>query len=90
MNVWRPKAGDYVQIWDRLAVSSDDDEYINDHGKFGYIVRESKQDDTFIDGAGNERRLPGFIVQGDVFKVIVFEKNGARTIHVHHDNLRSV
>lgn len=87
MNVWRPKAGEYVQIWDSYAVSSGDNAYIRDHGKFGYIMRESKRSDSFMDGRNVERFLSN-IVEGEVFKVIVFEKSGSKTVHVHQDNLR--
>lgn len=89
MNVWRPKSGEYVQIWDSYAVRTKDEVKINDHGKFGYILRESKRGESFKDEQGKERFL-STIVEGDVFKVIVFDVSGPKTIHVHQDNLRGV
>ena len=89
MSVWRPKSGEYVQIWDSYAVRTGDEVYINDHGKFGYILRESKRGESFKDGEGKERFL-STIVEGDVFKVIIFDASGTKTVHVHQDNLRGV
>ena len=89
MNVWRPKSGEYVQIWDFYAIRTKDEAKINDHGKFGYILGESKRTDTFLDEKGNTKHLSS-IVEGDVFKVIVFDVSGPKTIHVHQDNLRGV
>jgi len=89
MSVWRPKSGEYVQIWDHYAVRTGDEAYINDHGKFGYILRESHRGESFKDGEGEERFLSN-IVQGEVFKVIVFDATGPKTVHVHQHNLRGV
>ena len=89
MNVWRPKSGEYVQIWDHYAERVEDEVKINDHGKFGYILRESKRGESFKDGDGKERFL-STIVEGDVFKVIIFDASGTKTVHVHQDNLRGV
>ena len=89
MNVWRPKSGEYVQIWDSYAERTNDKIKIADHGKFGYIVRESKSGESFLDGQGKERFLAN-IVEGDVFKVIVFDASNTKTVHVHRDNLRGI
>ena len=85
----KPKAGDLIQVWDHYAVRTGDEAKINDHGKHGYIIRESKQSDTFLYGKGDTKYLTR-IVEGDVFKVILFEDNGSNVIHVHQDNIRRV
>ena len=89
MSVWRPKSGEYVQIWDHYAERVEDEVKINDHGKFGYILRESKLGESFKDAQGKERFLAN-IVHGEVFKIIVFDASGTKTVHVHQDNLRGV
>ena len=85
----KPKAGDLIQVWDHYAIRTGDNAKITDHGKHGYIIRESKQSDTFLDGKGDTKYLTR-IVEGDVFKVILFEDNGSNVIHVHQDNIRRV
>ncbi len=86
-NVRPTKAGDLIQIWDFYAERTEDPAKISDHGKFGYIVGESKRTDTFLDGAGNRQHLSS-IVEGDVFKIILFEGDTPNIIHVHKDNIR--
>ena len=81
------KAGDLIQIWDFYAERTDDPAKISDHGKFGYIIGESKRTDTFLDGEGNTKHLTS-IVEGDVFKIILFEGDTSNIIHVHKDNIR--
>jgi|TARA_R110000782_G_scaffold109924_2_gene199056 hypothetical protein len=85
----KPKAGDLIQIWDRHAIRTGDNAKIADHGKCGYIMRESKRTDTFLDGKGDTKHL-SHIVAGDVFKIILFENGGSNVIHVHQDNIRRV
>ena len=81
------KPGDLIQIWDFYAIRTKDEAKISDHGKFGYIMGESKRTDTFLDGKGTTRHLSS-IVEGDVFKVILFEGDTSNIIHVHKDNIR--
>tara|TARA_B100000214_G_C23802450_1_gene551026 strand:- start:258 stop:551 length:294 start_codon:yes stop_codon:yes gene_type:complete len=81
------KAGDLIQIWDFYAERVEDEVKINDHGKFGYIVGASKRTDTFLDEKGNTMYLSN-IVEGDVFKIILFEDDTSNIIHVHKDNIR--
>ena len=81
------KPGDLIQIWDFYAERVEDEVKINDHGKFGYIVGASKRTDTFLDEKGNTKYLTN-IVEGDVFKIILFEGDTSNIIHVHKDNIR--
>lgn len=81
------KAGDLIQVWDHYAERTEDSAKISDHGKFGYIVGASKRTDTFLDGEGNTKHLTS-IVEGDVFKIILFEDDTSNIIHVHKDNIR--
>ena len=81
------KAGDLIQIWDFYAERTDDPAKINDHGKYGYIVGASKRTDTFLDEKGDTKHL-SIIVEGDVFKIILFEGDTSNIIHVHKDNIR--
>ena len=81
------KAGDLIQIWDFYAERNDDPAMLIDHGKFGYIVGTSKRTDTFLDEKGNTKYLTN-IVEGDVFKIILFEGDTSNIIHVHKDNIR--
>ena len=81
------KAGDLIQIWDFYAERNDDPAMLTDHGKFGYIVGTSKRTDTFLDEKGNTKYLTN-IVEGDVFKIILFEGGTSNIIHVHKDNIR--
>ncbi len=81
------KAGDLIQVWDHYAERTEDPAKISDHGKYGYIVGASKRTDTFLDGEGNTKHLTS-IVEGDVFKVILFEGDTSNIIHVHKDNIR--
>lgn len=83
----KPKAGDLIQVWDYYAIRTGDNAKIADHGKHGYIIRESKQSDTFLDGKGDTKYLTR-IVEGDVFKIILFEGDASNVIHVHKDNIR--
>lgn len=85
----KPKAGDLIQIWDRHAIRTGDNAKISDHGKCGYIMRESKRSDTFLDGKGDTKHLSR-IVEGDVFKIILFEGGTSNVIHVHQDNIRRI
>lgn len=85
----KPKAGDLIQVWDHYAIRTGDEVKISDHGKCGYIMRESKRSDTFLDGKGDTKYLSR-IVEGDVFKVILFEGDASNVIHVHQDNIRRI
>ncbi len=90
MNVWRPKAGELIQIWDRVKLDPNDptDARIRDHGELAYIVRESKKTDTFTDDNGKSRVLT-HIIGGDVFKCILFGPGDSiQTCHVHYENMR--
>ena len=73
------KPGDLIQIGDFYAIRTKDEAKINDHGKFGYIVGESKRTDTFLDEKGNTKHLSS-IVEGDVFKIILSEGDTSK----HH------
>jgi len=84
----RPRAGDLVQLWDTSS-PIEHEAKITDHGKHGYIIRESKQSDTFLDGKGDTKYLSR-IVEGDVFKIILFEGDASNVIHVHQDNIRRI
>ena len=66
--VWRPKVGDYVQIWDWHSTGEDDK--ITDHGKHGLVVAVSTKTDTFLSDSGKECTL-SHIEEGTVFKVLL-------------------
>ena len=87
MELWRPKSGELVQVWDHYAIRTGDDAKISNHGDIGYIVGVSKRTDSFKDGKGQSRYLAN-IVEGDVFKVILFGDDNHSIIHVHQDNIR--
>ncbi len=86
-NIWKPKNGELVQLWDAFAIRTDDDARIKDHGRLAYIMRESKRTDTFICSQGKKRHLE-HITEGDVFKCIMFGLDSREVAHVHIDNLR--
>ena len=87
MEVWRPKTGELIQVWDHYAIRTGDDAKISNHGDIGYIIGESKRTDSFKDDTNTERFLAN-IVEGDVFKVILFKDDTSSVIHVHRDNIR--
>ena len=87
MELWRPKSGELVHVWDHYAIRTGDEAKISNHGDIGYIVGESKRTDSFKDGKGQSRYLTN-IVEGDVFKVILFADDSHSIIHVHQDNIR--
>ena len=88
MNVWRPKTGELIQIWDREEEEFDGVAEMENHGDLAYIVSESKKTDTFTDGNGDRRGLT-HIKEGDVFKCILFGPGDSiQTCHVHYENMR--
>ena len=87
MEVWRPKTGELIQVWDHYAIRTGDNAKISNHGDIGYIIGESKRTDSFKDDTNTERFLAN-IVEGDVFKVILFKDDTSSVIHVHRDNIR--
>ena len=87
MKDWRPKTGEIIQVWDHYAIRTGDDAKISNHGDIGYIIGESKRTDSFKDDTNTKRFLAN-IVEGDVFKVILFGDDNHSIIHVHQDNIR--
>jgi hypothetical protein len=93
MEIWRPKAGELIQIWDRVEMDHPDDpsatgSTIRDHGELAYIVRESKKTDEFT-GYDGKKRFLAHITEGEVFKCIKFGPgDSVETIHVHLENMR--
>ena len=87
MEVWRPRTGELIQVWDHYAERTKDEVKINNHGDLGYIIGESKRTDSFKDGEGKQRFLSN-ITEGEVFKVILFKGDASTVIHIHQDNIR--
>ena len=47
MEVWRPRTGELIQVWDHYAERTKDEVKINNHGDLGYVIGESKRTDSF-------------------------------------------
>ena len=78
--LWRPRPGSLVQIWDYTDKSeSEFDRHIRGHGQVGYVVRQSGGTDN-----------SGPMATGPIFEVIIFGESGTIRHHVNQCWLREI